>query len=168
MNRPSCRARLRPSKVTSSLHLSKIPNRRPLRTYVVLAWFIALRAGGNLALAWGARRLPVDLAAHPLGYLKAMLDPFIVAGIAMLMGSLLTRMALFSVADLSFVLPMTAIGYVISVASGRMFLHENVTPQRWLGAILICLAVALVGSTPQNTTSEEEEEAARCEPVSAA
>ena len=85
----------------------------------------------------------------------------------MLVGSLLTRMALFSVADLSFILPMTAVGYVISVASGRMFLHEHVTPERWIGAILICSAVALVGSTPENTTSADTEPA-RCEPVSAA
>jgi uncharacterized membrane protein len=62
-------------------------------------------------------------------------------------------MALFSLADLSFVLPVTAIGYVIAVLIGRVFLHEAVTSQRWLGTLLIFLGAALVGSTSRNTTS---------------
>ncbi len=70
----------------------------------------------------------------------------------MLMLSLLTRLALLSVADLSFILPMTAIGYVVSVFLGKVFLHEDVSLVRWLGALLIFGAIVLVGSTPQNTT----------------
>ena len=70
----------------------------------------------------------------------------------MLMLSLLTRLALLSVADLSFILPMTAIGYVVSVVLGKVFLHEEVSLVRWLGALLIFAAIVLVGSTPQNTT----------------
>ncbi len=123
-----------------------------LRTYLILLWFIALRAFGNLSLAWGARHLTDNLAFNPLGYARAMLNPYIVFGIAMLMTSLLVRMALFSVADLSFVLPMTAVGYVVSVFLGKTVLHEYVSPLRWTGAILIFAAIALVGSTPQNTT----------------
>ncbi len=127
--------------------------RHDLRTYLVLLWFIALRAFGNLSLAWGARHITEDLAFHPSGYLRAVLNPYIVAGIVMLMASLVTRMALFSVADLSFVLPMTSVGYVVAVGFGKVFLHEHVSAARWIGALLIFAATALVGSTPQNTTS---------------
>lgn len=119
----------------------------------MLFWFIALRAFGNLSLAWGARQVTVGLGFNPLGYFRATFNPFILAGMAMLMASLLTRMALFSVADLSFVLPMTSVGYVVAVGFGRVFLHEHVSTARWIGAFLIFTATALVGSTPQNTTS---------------
>jgi uncharacterized membrane protein len=126
-----------------------------LKTYFILLLFIGLRAFGNLAMAWGAKQLPNSLTLNPLGYLAAMLNPYIFVGMALLMVSLLTRMALFSVADLSFVLPMTSVGYVVSVCFGKLFLHEQVSAARWIGAIMIFAATALVGSTPQNTTVVE-------------
>ncbi len=91
---------------------------------------------------------------NPALYLRAMLNPFVAIGIAALILALLTRMALFSLADLSFVLPVTAIGYVIAVFLGKVFLHETVTGQRWLGTLLIFAGAALVGSTSRNTTLE--------------
>lgn len=129
--------------------------RHALRTYWILLCFLAFKAFGNLSLAWGAKHLTQVLSFHPLGYLAAMLNPYIFGGIALLMASLLTRMALFSVADLSFVLPMSSIGYVLSVFFGKVFLHEQVSASRWAGALLIFAATALVGSTPQNTTDLE-------------
>jgi uncharacterized membrane protein len=66
--------------------------------------------------------------------------------------ALLTRMALLSLADLSFVLPVTAVGYILAALLGKVFLHELVTPQRWLGTVLIFAGAMLVGSTPRSTT----------------
>jgi drug/metabolite transporter (DMT)-like permease len=122
------------------------------RTYLLLILFLALRAFGNVSLAWGTRRLPETLAADPLVYLRSMLDPGIALGIAMLILALLVRLALLSVADLSFILPMTAIGYVLAALLGRFFLHEAVSPQRWLAVTLIFAGAALVSSTPQATS----------------
>jgi drug/metabolite transporter (DMT)-like permease len=125
---------------------------RSLRTYLLLLLFVALRAFGNLALAWGTKRFPQTLSIHPAPYLQAMLDPFAALGIAMLIFSLFARMALFSLADLSFVLPVTAVGYVLAALLGKFFLAEPVSPERWLGTALIFAGAALVGSTPRNTT----------------
>ena len=126
---------------------------RTIRTYLLLLLFLALRAFGNLCLAWGTKRLPETLAADPLVYLRSMMDPAVALGIAMLIMALLTRLALLSVADLSFILPMTAIGYVLAAVLGRFFLHEAVSPQRWLAVTLIFGGAALVSSTPHSTTS---------------
>jgi drug/metabolite transporter (DMT)-like permease len=119
---------------------------------VWLVLFLALRAVGNLSLAWGTKRLPQKLAADPLVYLRSMLDPFVALGIILLIVALLARLALLSVADLSFVLPMTAVGYVIAALMGHIFLHETVSVQRWLAVTLIFAGAALVSSTPQSTT----------------
>jgi drug/metabolite transporter (DMT)-like permease len=126
-------------------------HKRGLATYLCLSWFLAFRAFGNLSLAWGARHFPEGLAINPFTYLRAMLNPFIAVGILLLIGGMLSRMALLSLADLSFVLPMTSVGYVISVVFGRLFLHESVSPERWLGVLLIFVAAILVGSTSNNT-----------------
>jgi uncharacterized membrane protein len=109
-----------------------------------------------LSLAWGTKHLPETLAADPLVYIRSMLHPGISVGIAMLILALMVRLALLSVADLSFILPMTAIGYVLAALLGRVFLHEAVSPQRWLAVTLIFAGAALVSSTPQATSGNVE------------
>lgn len=127
------------------------------RTYSLLLLFIFLRPLGNLSLAWGTKHFPQVLSLNPAVYLHAMVDPFVALGIAMLILALLTRMALLSLADLSFVLPVTAIGYVLAALFGKVFLHEAVSTQQWLGTVLIFMGTGLVGSTSQNTTQYAEE-----------
>ena len=129
-----------------------MPTSKTLRTYSLLLLFLALRAFGNLSLAWGTKRLPETLSSHPLAYLRSMAHPFVAIGIVMLIVALLVRLALLSIADLSFILPMTAVGYVLAAVLGRFFLHETVTPWRWAAVALIFAGAALVGSTSQSTT----------------
>lgn len=128
-----------------------------MKTYLLLAAFVVLRAFGNLALAFGTKHFSESLALNPLSYLRAMLSPFVAAGVAMLILAMLLRMAVLGLADLSFVLPLTAIGYVFAALLGRFILHEEVSPQRWLGTALIFIGVAVVGSTPQNTTKDRSQ-----------
>ena len=127
------------------------------RTYSLLLLFVFLRPLGNLSLAWGTKHFPQVLSLDPAVYLRAMVDPFVALGIGMLILALLTRMALLSLADLSFVLPVTAVGYVLATLFGRVFLHEAVSAQHWLGSILIFMGTGVVGTTPQNTTQYVEE-----------
>ncbi len=108
---------------------------------------VLLRPFGNLSLAFGMKHIPQELALNPLPYLLAFANPFVSAGILMLVLSLLTRMALLSIADLSVVLPLTAVGYILSTVLGRVFLGEQVSAQHWAGTVLVFLGVALVSST---------------------
>ena len=122
------------------------------RTYSLLAVFVFLRAFGNLSVAWGTKHFPETLAGNPLSYLRAMVSPLVAVGIALLILAMLLRMAVLGLADLSFVLPLTAVGYVFAALLGKFILHEGVSSERWMGTALIFIGVALVGSTPQNTT----------------
>jgi uncharacterized membrane protein len=110
-----------------------------------------LRPLGNVCLAWGVKHFSQVLSANPLLYFRAMLNPFVALGITALILGLLTRMALFSLADLSFVLPLTATGYIFSTLLGKLFLAEQVTLGGWVGTGLIFLGTTLVGSTSQKT-----------------
>ena len=124
-----------------------------LKTWSVLLFFLALKAAGNSWMAWGMKQIPERMSMDPALYMRAMLNPFVAMGIVALILALLTRMALLSLADLSYVLPVTAIGYVIAVFLGKVFLHEAVTPQRWMGTLLdFCGGAVLVGTTSRNTT----------------
>lgn len=90
---------------------------------------------------------------NPSGYIRAMLNPFVALGIALLILWLLTRMALLSWADLSFVLPLTGLGYVLAAVFGKWFLNETVGPFRWIGTLFIFAGTAMVGTTKQQTPS---------------
>ena len=125
---------------------------RALKVWFILLFFLALKAVGNSSMAWGMKMVPEKMSMNPALYLRAMLNPFVAMGVAALILALLTRMALLSLADLSFVLPVTAIGYVIAVFIGKMLLHETVTGQRWMGTLLIFAGALLVGTTPRDTT----------------
>jgi len=129
-----------------------------LKTWAVLLFFLTLKAAGNSWMAWGMKQVPERMSLDPSLYLHAMLNPFVALGIIALILSLLTRMALLSLADLSFVLPVTAIGYVVAVVIGKVWLHEAVSSQRWLGALLIFGGALLVGSTSRNTTTKADSE----------
>jgi uncharacterized membrane protein len=123
-----------------------------VKVLTMLILFVALKAVGNLCMAWGMKRFPQTMSVNPVPYIEAMLDPFVAFGVAALILALLTRMALLSLADLSYVLPVTAIGYVVAAFMGKMFLHEDVSGQRWLGTGLIFAGAMLVGSTTHSTT----------------
>lgn len=103
-------------------------------------------------MAFGMKMVPEKVSLNPALYLHAMLNPWVAMGIVALILALLTRMALLSLADLSFVLPVTAVGYVVAVFLGKVLLHETVTPQRWMGTLLIFVGALLVGSTARKTT----------------
>jgi len=131
---------------------SETKPRTIFRVWVILFSFIALKAAGNLSLAWGMKHFPQAMSANPIPYIHAMFNPFVALGVLALILALLMRMALLSLADLSYVLPVTAIGYVIAAFLGKTFLTETVSGQRWLGTALIFAGAALVSSTSPSTT----------------
>ncbi len=54
-----------------------------------------------------------------------------------------------------YVLPVTAIGYVLTSLSGKYLLGETISPERWAGILLITSGVTLVGLTRPATTPEQ-------------
>jgi uncharacterized membrane protein len=93
------------------------------------------------------------LSLSPVGYIAAIFTPWVALGICLLIVWLLTRMALFGFADLSYVLPVTSLGYVGSAVLGHLFLHEVVSVRRWAGTLLIVAGTAIVGRTTVRTSS---------------
>jgi uncharacterized membrane protein len=109
---------------------------------------------GNYWLAWGMHQVGEPRA--PLDYLLAILHPGVFLGVALLSLWMLSHMALLSFTDLSYVLPVTSIGYVLTALAGKLFLGETVSASRWLGIVLIMAGVILVGRTPPSTAPVRE------------
>lgn len=121
--------------------------RHGAETLALLLLVILLKPFSNLFLAWGMKTLPLQVSMNPLFYIGAALQPLVALGLLMQGFWLLFRMKLLSVADLSYVLPVTSVGYVLTTILGRIFLHEQVSTQRWIAVSLIFLGTALVGPT---------------------
>ncbi len=74
-------------------------------------------------------------------------------GILFLTGFMLSYMTVLSWADYSYVMPAGAFGYALLTLLAVIFLHEPVSPRRWIGVALICVGVLLVGQTKPRTTA---------------
>ena len=79
-------------------------------------------------------------------------NPIIWLGILFLLGFMICYMTVLSWADYSYVMPAGAFGYALLTFLAVIFLHESVSPRRWIGVILICIGVMLVGQTKPRTT----------------
>lgn len=123
-----------------------------LKTWVVTVVVVLANLAGNSCLSWGLKQRGRALGSAPFEYVAAVFTPWVTLGIALLIVWLLARMTLLSWADLSFVVPVTAVGYALAAVAGRFLLAEQVSPQRWAGALLIAAGTALVGTTAIRTT----------------
>ena len=128
------------------------------KTWILTALVVFTQAFGNFALSWGMKHQSQDLGISPVGYVEAIFTPWVAIGVALLIVWLLTRMMLLSWADLSFVLPVTSIGYVLSAVIGKLFFFEQISWSRWLGVSLIVAGTVLVGLTRPGTTQQETRE----------
>lgn len=122
-----------------------------LRTRILTLVVILSNVLGNLALSMGMKANMAG-AVGVRAYAKAFFSPLVLLGVTLLIVWLLSRMALMSWADLSYILPVTSIGYVLSALAGKFFLAEQVSPARWAGTLLIVLGIALVAFRLPRTT----------------
>jgi multidrug transporter EmrE-like cation transporter len=78
---------------------------------------------------------------------RGVTNPHILLGMffeALFFAALLTLMSL---AEVSFVWPLTSLGFVITTVAARIYLHEQVSVLRWSGVCLIMIGAALISWT---------------------
>jgi uncharacterized membrane protein len=122
-----------------------------IKSWICAAVVVASNVSGNFFLKSG---MPEQLAT-PLEYITVLFRPMVALGVLLLILWLASRMTLLSWADLSYVLPVTSVGYVLVALAGRLILHEQISNRRWSGIALIMAGVALVsGGTAPQTASQ--------------
>ncbi len=140
-----------------------------LKTRVLTLLVVLSNVFGNFLMSWGLKHRADALGPSVVEYIKVLFNPWVAAGVALLILWLLSRMTLLSWADLSYVLPVTSIGYVLTAVIGWLMLGEHISAGRWGGTLLIMAGTALVGSTAVRTTKPaakpQPEEAAELEEV---
>jgi len=129
------------------------------KTRIFTAIVVATNVLGNSFLSRGMQSVGELVSLSPIPYIRALLNPWVALGTSLLILWLLSTMALLSWADLSYVLPVTSMAYVLVALVGRFVLHEVVSWAHWAGILLIMVGVSLVGSTNPNTACKGRQEA---------
>jgi multidrug transporter EmrE-like cation transporter len=75
---------------------------------------------------------------------QAMKVPWMWIGLLLMTMGFFALLEMLSIANVSFVRPATALSYAVGALGGKLFLGERVTPQRWLGVLIVCTGVVLV------------------------
>jgi drug/metabolite transporter (DMT)-like permease len=76
--------------------------------------------------------------------LRAMKLPWMWIGISMMALAFFSLLAVLSIENVSFVVPVTALNYAAGALGGKFFLGERVTSRRWAGVLIVCIGVTLV------------------------
>ena len=111
---------------------------------------------GDLMLARGMKQIGdvhITLPGLQHALWMTIQNASIWIGICFLIGFTFCYMTAVSWADYSFVMPAGAFGYAIQTMLAIVALHETVSPKRWIGVLLICFGVLMVGQTKPNTTN---------------
>jgi drug/metabolite transporter (DMT)-like permease len=134
--------------------------------YLILGVVAVSAPLGDSCLSRGMKHMPAIALAHPFALIAAVFTPWIVLGIALLIGFFASYLTALSWADLTYVMPATAFGNVIVALLSRFCLGESISWQRWTGIILITIGVGFVARGPSLTqqpspATEPEQESVR-------
>ena len=122
-----------------------------LKTFVLVLIAAVIGGTGHVMLSKGMKTVG-DLTEAPASLLGAMVgravsNPWLLLGVALQATFFFMYLTLLSRANVSQVLPMTAIDYIVVALLAQLLLAETVTPVRWAGIGFIVAGVFLVSRT---------------------
>jgi drug/metabolite transporter (DMT)-like permease len=116
----------------------------------VLAVVILSGAIGEIALTHGMKKVgePASFVWRELlSFLnRAFRSGWLWLGLPLMTLSFYALLVLLSWEPMSFVIPASALGYVVGTLGARYILREKVSAARWTGVLLVCAGVALVAA----------------------
>ena len=119
-----------------------------MREAVLLFLVVVSGTGGEICVTRAMKHVGEVKDFRPLAVvrviLRAMKLPWMWIGISMMALAFFSLLAVLSIENVSFVVPVTALNYAAGALGGKFFLGERVTPRRWAGVLIVCIGVTLV------------------------
>jgi len=119
-----------------------------MRVELALAALIFGSTGGEIAVTYGMKATREPARLRPLEVLrflgKAVLNGWFWVGIPLMALSFYALLALLSWEPISFVIPASALSYVVGTLGAKYILKEQISVSRWAGVVLVCAGVTLV------------------------
>ena len=119
-----------------------------LKNVILFTLLVVAGTGGELCVSRAMKNVGEVTSFRPSEIMRVvgrgLLEPWMWIGVALMASGFFALLGALAELPVSFVVPVTALSYVIGVFGGATFLKEHVTPQRWLGVALVALGVTLV------------------------
>jgi drug/metabolite transporter (DMT)-like permease len=109
---------------------------------------VAAGTGGELCVTRAMKHVGEVTDFRPLEVVRVIVRAMKVSwmwiGVAMMALAFFSLLAMLSIENVSFVVPVTALSYAAGALGGVFFLGERVSTRRWVGVLLVCIGVTLV------------------------
>ena len=119
-----------------------------MREAILLFFVVVAGTGGELCVTRAMKHVGEVTDFRPLSLVRVILRAMKVfwmwIGIAMMTVAFFSLLAVLSIENVSFVVPVTALSYAAGALGGVLFLGERVSSRRWVGVLLVCVGVTLV------------------------
>jgi drug/metabolite transporter (DMT)-like permease len=119
-----------------------------MRNALFIAIVVLTGTGGELAMTHAMKQIGEVHHFTPRAILRVIGRAFRLGwmwiGFGLMVLSFFALLALLSWADVSFVVPATALSYAVGAFGAKFLLGERVNTTRWIGVFLVCIGVALV------------------------
>jgi len=116
--------------------------------FILFALIVVAGTGGELCVSRAMKSVGEAKSFDPGELLhlilRALREPWMWLGVALMASGFFALLGALAALPVSFVVPMTALSYVVGALGGILFLKEKVTRRRWIGVALVALGVTLV------------------------
>lgn len=119
-----------------------------MREFLLLMAVVFLGTFGELCMARAMRTIQEFGKLRPAVLVRifvgAMLSRWMWIGLGMMTAAFVALLAVLSMDNVSFVVPVTALNYAVGTGGAALFLGERVSMRRWIGVAVVCLGVTVV------------------------
>jgi EamA-like transporter family len=126
-----------------------------LKTYALISLLVLFGPFGDLLMSKGMRGIgtPTSLRVGELAHyvFLVLISPVVWSGTLCMIGFFVCYISVLSWADYSYVQPATALTYGGVALLGKYMLGEKITLLHWMGIVVVCLGVGIIGYTSPAT-----------------
>jgi uncharacterized membrane protein len=119
-----------------------------VREILLLIVIVVAGTGGELCVTRAMKEIGEVHDFRPAALARFLFSALRVGwmwiGIAMMTVAFFALLAALSFENVSFVVPVTALSYAAGAVGAVLFLRERISPQRWLGVLIVCAGVTIV------------------------
>ena len=119
-----------------------------MRLVLFICIVVLTGTAGDIAITHAMKRVGEIDVFSSSSVARALTQTFRIGwmwiGIVLMAVAFFALLALLSWADVSVVVPATALSYVVGAFGAKFLLREKVTPTRWVGVLLVCFGVVLL------------------------